>query len=153
MPQIEIRPYQEEDWPRLNEIHDSARRQELQAAGLDDAYLSLAQTYENEGLFQYQLYVALIGGHPVGFIAFDEGSIDWLYVDPLFQRRGIARALIEHALQLLSGEVRLEVLCGNTAALRLYESLGFQTIEIKHGRLAGNERFAASGHIMLCRPS
>jgi len=36
-----IRPYVPDDWPRLCEIHDAARRQELQATGFLESYRTL----------------------------------------------------------------------------------------------------------------
>jgi hypothetical protein len=44
-----LRPYAPSDWGPLCIIHDAARRHELQAAGLADAFLSLEQTADNEG--------------------------------------------------------------------------------------------------------
>jgi ribosomal protein S18 acetylase RimI-like enzyme len=45
---MNVRPYSPADWERLCVIHDAARRHELEAAGLADAFLSLEQTAGNE---------------------------------------------------------------------------------------------------------
>ena len=55
---VVIRPYESRDWDDIARIHDAARLDELRGAGLLDAYLDLAATYENEGLFDDEVWVA-----------------------------------------------------------------------------------------------
>jgi hypothetical protein len=55
---MNIRPYRPTDWERLCAIHDAARRHELEASGLAEAFLSLEQAAENEGLFDSEVVVA-----------------------------------------------------------------------------------------------
>ncbi|KQZ40057.1 hypothetical protein [Duganella sp. Root1480D1] len=45
----------------------------------------------------------------------------------------------------------LDVLVGNTAALSLYQSAGFEIIDTVSGKLAGNEQFAATAHVLHFR--
>ncbi|KAF2413457.1 GNAT family N-acetyltransferase [Microbacterium sp. B35-04] len=153
---VGIRPYESQDWDDISRIHDAARLDELRGAGLLEAYLSLADTYENEGLFDDKVWVAESGGRVVGFIAGsvgDEGGeITWIYVDPAFYRQGIGRALVEHFLARAGGPVELEVLDGN-AAREFYESLGFVRTATTSGKLAGNEAFAATGHTLVWTPA
>lgn len=67
----------------------------------------------------------------------DEAEILKIGVDPILRRQGIGRALLDSALALLSEagirSVWLEVRVGNTAARRLYESLGFEEISRRVG--------------------
>lgn len=57
----------------------------------------------------------------------DESEILTLAVDPSFQRRGIARALMQEVIKNRScGSIFLEVAADNHAAMALYESCGFQ---------------------------
>lgn len=65
-----VRKYKKTDWSRLCEIHDAARLDELRLSNLEDAFLSLEETFRNEGLFDGQVYVSEIQGEVVGFIAF-----------------------------------------------------------------------------------
>jgi ribosomal protein S18 acetylase RimI-like enzyme len=143
-----IRPYAPVDWPRLCEIHDAARRQELQASGLLDAFLTLAQTAQNEGLFAGTVRVAERSGDLLGFVAFHDGELTWLYVDPAAQRRGVGRALVRAAVQASPVPLELEVLLGNDAALALYLAEGFRVVRRADGRLVGNEAFAASAQVL-----
>ncbi len=143
-----VRNYEENDWESLKEIHDAARMNELSSAGLPEAFLTLEETYVNEGLFDYELAVAQRGAAVVGFIAFTEDEIAWLYVLPGAARQGVGRALVSHALNRMGGKIALEVLCGNDPAIKFYESMGFKTVEIASGKMPGNEAFNVSVHVM-----
>lgn len=142
---MEILPYFVEDWPALQEIHDLARMQELKFAGLEAAFLPLSVAAVREGLFDYQVYVAKEAGTAVGFAAFTEDELAWLYVHPKHQRRGIGRSLALFALRAMEeGEKTVEVLEGNEPARNLYRSLGFTRETLLHGQMPGNEAFAVS---------
>lgn len=79
--QLSIRKYEEKDFERLCQVHDPARKSELEYAGLPAAFLPLSIAAEREGLFEYQVYVAEDKGLVVGFIAFSDTELAWLYVD------------------------------------------------------------------------
>lgn len=72
-----------------------------------------------------------------------------LYVDPSQHRKGIGRALLIHAVERCGAAARTETLAGNEPALALYRSEGFEVVETRSGRLTGNERFAAIGHVLV----
>lgn len=145
---MRIRPYHTADWQRICAVHDAARRFELEASGLADAFLTLEETGEAEGLFEATLLVAEIDGEVAGFAGFTDDEITWLYVDPARYRRGIGRALLDAVLRASGRPLSLDVLVGNTAALALYQSAGFKIVETISGKLAGNEQFAATAHVL-----
>lgn len=120
----------------------------MAAAGLTDAFLTLAETAENEGLFEGTVAIAEQAGMVQGFVAFTSDEMTWLYVDPAAYRQGVGRALLRYALAQTKGTMATEVLVGNEAALQLYLSEGFQIIRQVDGKLTGNETFAASGYIL-----
>lgn len=150
MPEMEIavRPYSDGDWDAIARIHDAARLDELRDSAGVEAFLTLAQTAEAEGLFDGQLWVAEADGTVAGFLALDEDEVTWLYVDPQRYRLGVGRALLRHALAAAGPRVEVTVLDGNPAALALYRSEGFTITETRTGPLVGNETFVATGHIM-----
>ncbi|GID28344.1 hypothetical protein Abr02nite_33270 [Paractinoplanes brasiliensis] len=113
-----------------------------------EAFLTLEQTAEAEGLFDGQLWVAEVDGTMAGFVALDDNEVTWLYADHRRYRQGIGRALLRHALATAGPGVEVTVLDGNPAALGLYLSEGFTVTETRTGSLAGNESFTATGHIM-----
>lgn len=142
MNEITIRDYATRDWPRLQEIHDAARTEELRLAGLPEAFLPLSIAADRECLFEYTVRVAVVGGCAVGFAAFSKDELAWLYVDPACARRGIGRALVRDALARISARpVFAEVLCGNAPARALYASEGFEVVETASGVMPGNESF------------
>ena len=141
---MNIRPYSASDWNRVCEIHDAARRDELAAAGLEAAYLTLAETAANEGFHDYTIRVAEFGSTIAGFVAFTSEELAWLYVDPAWYRRGIGTALIRAALGETRAPLNAEVLAGNDAAVALYRRSGFAVAGHANGRMPGNERFTVS---------
>lgn len=73
-----------------------------------------------------------VAGYVIARAIVDEGEILNLAVAPPHQRRGVGRLLARRALDELSARgaraVYLEVRESNTAARRLYESLGFEAV-------------------------
>jgi GNAT superfamily N-acetyltransferase len=121
---------------------------ELRAAGLADAFLTLEQTAQNEGLFDGTVVVALAHDQIQGFVAFTANEVTWLYVYPAAYRTGVGRALLRHAIACCGGNLTIELLVGNEPALHLYLSEGFRMVKRVDGRLTGNEAFAASGYVL-----
>lgn len=145
---MNIREYRTEDWPRLCEIHDAARCDELRASGLMEAFLGLEQAAATEGLFDAQVVVAEVDGRVQGFAAYSTQELTWLYCDPSAYRRGTGRALLRHVIASCEDELYTEVLAGNAAALALYLSEGFSVVRKVEGQLAGNEAYAASAYYL-----
>jgi GNAT superfamily N-acetyltransferase len=140
-----IRPYTDLDWPDLCRIHDAARLDELRLSVGLDAFLTLEQTADAEGLFDAQLDVLEVDGQVLGFVAYSDHELTWLYVTPDAYGKGYGRALLRHAITKAGPVFATEVLEGNVPATTLYLSEGFELIERKAGRLVGNEGFAAVG--------
>jgi ribosomal protein S18 acetylase RimI-like enzyme len=139
---MNIRPSRAGDWTRLCAIHDAARMEELQAAGMPDAFLPLSIAAEREGLFDYRVQVAECEGQVLGFVADDGTELAWLYVDPVARRRGIGQALVAAVQAAQPAGLTLELLEGNAAALAFYRACGFVETGILRGRMPGNEAFA-----------
>ncbi len=147
---IRLRKYQPKDWNAIANIHDRARLDELSASVGVSAFLSLAETAENEELFEGEIWVADDNNLVVGFVAIDNEMtwITWLYVLPDRYRQGIGRRLLRHAIANCKSIVYVSVLSGNDAALNLYQSEGFKIVETETGKLNGNESFSATGYIL-----
>ncbi|MDO4355928.1 MAG: GNAT family N-acetyltransferase [Clostridia bacterium] len=146
---INIREYREADWTRVEAIHDAARPMELKNAHLEAAFVPLKQAAVNEGLFEYEVRVAEIDGEVCGFVAYMEEELAWLYVDPAQMRRGVGRALVQYVLDhTRTRPLNIEVLAGNTPALKLYEAMGFHTVKVLSGKMPGKESFQVTVHCM-----
>lgn len=76
-------------------------------------------------------------------MAVGEAHVLNLAVDPTLRRQGIARFLLAHLLQVARAAhttiVLLEVRRSNKAAIRLYQSFGFQQIGTRRGYYPGHE--------------
>lgn len=74
---------------------------------------------------------------------FEEAQILDIAVDPQQRGRGIARRLMEHAFGVAREQgaefVALEVRASNTAAITLYERLGFARTGVRQGYYEGKE--------------
>jgi GNAT superfamily N-acetyltransferase len=114
---MHIRPYTTEDWDRVCQIHDAARRDELAAAGLAAAFLTLEETAGNEGFHEYTVRVAEVEGRLVGFAAYTADELAWLYVEPSSYRKGVGTALIKHAPQRF-GELERSAAQGHAVTLQ-----------------------------------
>lgn len=145
---IQVREYFPEDWGAIADIHDRARLDELRVSVGVEAFLSLAVTFESEGLFDGEVWVACDNEAVVGFVAFADDEVSWLYVSPDYYRRGVGKKLLRHAINRCGKTVSTSVLSGNDAALQLYQNMGFKIIETKAGKLIGNESFTATGHML-----
>lgn len=145
---MRIRPYDHADWQAIAVVHDQARLDELRVSVGLDAFKTLEQTAEAEGLFDDAVWVAELEGAVVGFVAMAGGEVTWLYVRPDHYRRGVGRALLRHACAHADGELETSVLDGNDSALSLYMSEGFEIVETRTGSLLGMDHIQASGHIL-----
>ena len=141
---MHIRPYASDDWERVCQIHDAARRDELAAAGLEAAFLTLDQTAENEGFHEYRILVAETDGQVMGFVAFTADELAWLYFDPVSYGRGVVTSLIRAALAETKVPISAELLDGNAAAIAAYRKVGFEVVGHEQGVMPGNEGFRVS---------
>lgn len=89
----------------------------------------------------YSCWLAEIDGKAAGYwvmmLVLDEGHILNCCVAPDWQGRGFGRQLVEHLIETARGHgmqmLYLEVRPSNTAAVFLYQKLGFETIALRRG--------------------
>jgi ribosomal protein S18 acetylase RimI-like enzyme len=150
VPQLTIRPYVESDWPRISEIHDQARYDELRGSVDLGVYRPLAEVAEAEGLFASRIWVAenLEDRQVAGFVAATDTEITWLYVDPAKYRQGVGGQLLRHAITQCGPVVHVMVLAQNAAARALYEREGFVVTKTFALNFAEGEQYTAEGAIL-----
>ncbi|MCC7477102.1 GNAT family N-acetyltransferase [bacterium] len=118
-----IRPYRAPDLEALLQVWDSATGGAygfLDAAYLERERANIAAQY----LPISETWVAELDGRTAGFLCLQGIEVAGLFVAAQFQRRGIGRALLSHALAL-AGTLELEVFLANPAAIAFYEACGF----------------------------
>ena len=138
-----VRHYKLGDIPRVLQIERAAFSADGYSSGtfLAHAFRDRHGSFvaeDDEG--QVVGYVLARMGLP--WIASHKGGITSLAVAPSQRRRGVGRALMEHALAYLRSrhahQADLEVNVVNRAAQSLYESLGFRTSKLLHHYYGAN---------------
>jgi [ribosomal protein S18]-alanine N-acetyltransferase len=109
-----------------------------------------AAQWDPAGYLDHDCRVAVAGALVLGFLVVrqttpGENEILNLAVDPAARRTGVARGLLEDALARTKGTWFLEVRASNAAAIRLYESAGFE----RAGRRPGYYREPAEEAIVM----
>lgn len=80
---------------------------------------------------QNQLWVAAEDGQILGFLAINGSYVDRLYVHPDQQRKGVGRALLNHAKMLSPDGLELATHVKNVNACAFYEEQGF--VAVRYG--------------------
>jgi ribosomal-protein-alanine N-acetyltransferase len=124
------------DWPPLWTLH--------QKTGLSPFH----QSDFEDWLHHHITWVAVCEGQLTGFLVIqetlDHQDVLLLAVDPLYRRQGVARSLIQ-SLCPLKKPLFVEVEDTNTAALSLYQTLGFQPVGRRH------HYYGAGRHALVMR--
>ena len=133
---LSIREYVHQlDWDNICKIHDKARILELEESAPKEAFVSLQNCYKEEKLFDSIILVAEKDNELVGFIAFTNKEITWLYIDPKFFRKGYGKKLLSFALSKILRPVKVTVLINNIRAINLYKGLGFTIDRKQQGKI------------------
>lgn len=91
---------------------------------------------QGERYLNYRLQVGdVMAAFAITQVVLDEATLFNIAVDPAWQRQGLGRQLLEHLIGELEKRgvltLWLEVRASNTAAIALYESLGFNEATIR----------------------
>jgi len=83
-------------------------------------------------------------------VAAGESHLLNVCVSPAYRRRGLARVMVEHLLELAQHQraqiMFLEVRPSNKAALNLYHDIGFAEVGVRGGYYPGANGRAGGGH-------
>ena len=108
---LSIREYVHQlDWDNICKIHDKARILELEESAPKEAFIPLRDCYKVEKLFDSTIFVAEQNNETIGFVAFCNQEITWLYVDPKF-----AATLVPNLSCLLPAIVPLKLIRSDSA--------------------------------------
>lgn len=141
---MQLREYQDRDFQQLCAIFLRAvtitARQHYSAAQIT-AWAQVDETRWNTKLAQSQVRVAVINSQPVGFITRIDRYIDMLFIDPDYNRQGIASALLN---PWIMSESELTVDASITAK-PFFERHGFQVL--KQQRVACRGEWLTNFHM------
>jgi GNAT superfamily N-acetyltransferase len=87
-----------------------------------------------------EVWLAVDDDAAVGVLVLDGADLDWLFVAPHVQGRGVGSALLDHAKSLRPDGLSLWTFVTNVAAQRFYERRGFVEVDRTDG--AANEEQA-----------
>ena len=145
---LSIRAFEEEDQEAVVEL--------WQRCGLavpwNDPRRDIARKLlvQREGFLVAEENGAIVGSVMAGYDG-HRGWLSYLAVAPEFQRRGVGRALVEQAQQVLEGmgcpKITLQVRASNTEVVAFYERLGFVCEEV----LSMGKRLEVDGLGRKCR--
>jgi len=133
-----IRPANEGDVPAIVEIENVSfqapwrEKSFKQEIANPKAFLYVAAGKDEDVLGYYDIWVYAGEGHLLN-----------ICVAPGHRRKGLGKALLEHALAAARGagarEIYLEVRRSNDAAINLYEKYGFVKLGVRKGYYRGGE--------------
>ena len=122
-----IRPGGTADHTRLLEIW-------LRSVRVTHTFLSEADIDEllplvrDEALPNLELWILCSGeAEPVGFVGLSDSTVEALFIDPEWTRRGGGRLLLDHARRL-KGSLQLDVNEQNPEAVKFYLANGFVVV-------------------------
>lgn len=124
---MKIKPYNEQYFDQLCTVMDKARMQELKSENLEQVFMSLRDAPYLDYLLSCRIYIALENDNLMGFVGFKPGRLEFIYVDPAKQGKGVATELMKKALAELMQPVKLDVFTNNRQAKSLYKKFGFKT--------------------------
>lgn len=111
---MKIKAYEKQYFDQLGMVMDKARMQELMSENLEQVFVAFRDAPYLDYLMSCKIFLAFEDEKLVGFIGFKPGKIEFIYVDPDKQGRGIATML---------------VFTNNKQAKSLYKKFGFKTIK------------------------
>lgn len=146
---IIIREYRVKDYHRIEQIHDLARLQELKIGKAEHYFQPLAKAIYRADLFNSKIFVTCHKRRIIGFVAIKPHLLDYIYIDPAFQGRGVGKKLLSYSLKGMKRPVSLEVFSENIVAQKLYRSCGFKTEKVTYQQWDEQDPQKYSGETMV----
>jgi GNAT superfamily N-acetyltransferase len=127
MNSIKIREYQPGDFDSVTILWRIAREKSVPDFQRTKGYFFYQdqEYFQNRILRDNTVWVAVMEGIPIGFMAIKNDFIDQLYIHPGFQRRGIGTRLLDFARITSPDHLWLYTLQVNASARTFYEEQGF----------------------------
>jgi GNAT superfamily N-acetyltransferase len=133
MSAVRLRRARASDAAAVAALHLAARRQAMpylaELHSDDDVRVWTRETL----LPKAEVWIAEIGGRPVGYLAVVDDILDHLYVAPEHQSQGVGSLLMAKAKALRPAGLRLYAFQRNHGARAFYEARGFAPVAFSDG--------------------
>lgn len=137
---MHIREYKPSDWDAVCAIYDLSKPDEFKGQFKLPLIPPLNDDSKMKPSFHAsKIFVAERADVVVGFSGIHGNTVSWLFVHPLHRRALIAETLLQRAIAGVQGNIELNVLKSNEAAVRLYEKLGFNVLREVTGSFNGQD--------------
>ncbi|MFO0769035.1 MAG: GNAT family N-acetyltransferase [Nitrospiraceae bacterium] len=121
---MNLRPATREDIGAIATIFIETRTRCLSYLNWDYSQEIMVEVFGRQ-MAEMDMWVAEVGGHIVGFVAYDREEVHHLYVLPEHHGQGFGAALLDIALRQAPADIRLWVFQENSHARGFYEKHGF----------------------------
>jgi GNAT superfamily N-acetyltransferase len=128
---VEIRRATPEDVDAITDVYLASRDAAPMPAGVHPR--DEVRDHTRRVLPDRDAFLAIDDGQPVGVLLLEGDSLNWLFIHPGAQGRGVGSALLDHAKTLRPGGLALWVFEMNTPAQRFYEERGFIAVRRTDG--------------------
>ena len=126
---LRIRPYQDSDLPRIKQIYNVSKLDELRFETQRYTLIPLERDETRFEVFKKSaLYIAERDDDVLGFGGRLGSEISMLFVCPAARGFGVGKTLFEFLLGQIDGATNLCVAKSNWPAKRLYQHYGFKVI-------------------------
>jgi len=132
-----LRRAQPADATAVAALHLAARREAMPWLPALHSDAEVGAWIRDRLLAEAEVWLALAGDAPVGYMALVDGMLDHLYIAPGRQGRGFGSLLLDHAKALRPDGLQLYAFQRNSRARKFYEARGFVAVAFSDG--ADNE--------------
>jgi ribosomal protein S18 acetylase RimI-like enzyme len=144
---MKLRRFDKEDWNKIKNIYNLSKPDEMRGSVDLRALIPIEQDEKGLVLFnESQILVVEENRTILGFGGHKGNYISWLFIHPSHRRRGVAHMILDHILNSLSGNIKLNVGKNNEAAKSLYFKFGFKV----EREFTGNFNGYKSEALTLC---
>lgn len=132
MDTVSIRPCRADDLDAAVDVWERARwdaQQPHMVARMQYTHDANVAHFRDVVMCENEVWLAVTDADVVGLLAFTDGIVRQIHVDPARQRMGVGTALMDHAKALMPDGITLSTFQGNTTSRAFYERSGFRAVE------------------------
>jgi ribosomal protein S18 acetylase RimI-like enzyme len=136
---VTIRPYQPADLEATVQLWYQTWHQTFPQIRHPQPYAQWQARFRDDLAVRGNVWIAELEDQIVGFVIVmkQEQWLDQLFIDPMYQNRGIGSALLDKAKAICPQGLELHTLQQNTKACAFYERHGFKASKLSINKING----------------